>query len=116
MDTSRPTGANNLVYPNTSMPNVLARLQGGVYLKPGLSLAILANAPKRHWYQVVDFGMAGELDPQAFDLYLHDIVNFLGYVADPSVYERHRLGPYVVGYLLAMIALTYWWYTKQKKQ
>jgi len=114
-DTTRPTGANNLVYPNTSMPNVLARLQGDVYLKPGLSLTILANAPKRHWYQVVDFGQAGQLDPDAFDLYLHDIVSFLSYVADPSVYERHQLAPYVLGYLVLMMVLTYWWYRNQEK-
>ncbi len=114
-DRSRPTGANNLAYPNTSMPNVLEHLQGKVYLKPGLNLAVLAASEKKHWYQVVDFGKAGSMHPEEFDQYLHDIVTFLAYVADPSFEERTQLAPYVLGYLLFMVGLSYWWFLQQKQ-
>ena len=115
-DLSRPTGANNLVYPNTSMPNVLGHLQGKVYLKPGMDLAYLMMHPKKHWYQVVDFGPAGQMSHEEFDEYITDIVHFLSYVADPSIHERQQIGPYVVVYLIIAILLASYWFSLEKQQ
>jgi ubiquinol-cytochrome c reductase cytochrome c1 subunit len=37
----------------------------------------------------------------------HDIVSFLSWAADPHEQERHRLGYYVIGYLLILTLLLY---------
>ncbi len=37
----------------------------------------------------------------------HDIVSFLAWASDPHSAERHRLGYYVIGYLLILTALLY---------
>jgi ubiquinol-cytochrome c reductase cytochrome c1 subunit len=37
----------------------------------------------------------------------HDIVSFLSWAADPHRQERHRLGYYVIGYLLILTLLLY---------
>ena len=43
-----------------------------------------------------------ELEGQA-----HDVAAFLAWAADPSVDDRHRLAPYVLGYLAVMTLLLY---------
>lgn len=78
LDNSRPTGWNNHVFPSVAMPNVLAPY-GGEYLKDG------------KLYQ------KGTMTPEQYRTMVSDIVAFLRYASDPSVLERHDIGPYVVG-------------------
>lgn len=49
-----------------------------------------------------DAALRKELEGQA-----RDVAAFLSWAADPSVDERHRLAPYVLGYLLLMTVLLY---------
>lgn len=78
LDNSRPTGWNNHVFPSVAMPNVLAAY-GGQYLKDG------------------QLYRKGSMTPAQYKTMVVDIVAFLRYASDPSVLERHRIGPYVVG-------------------
>lgn len=78
LDNSRPTGWNNHVFPKVAMPNVLAAY-GGEYLKNG------------------KLYRKGSMTPQQYKAMVSDIVAFLRYASDPSVLERHEIGPYVVG-------------------
>lgn len=78
LDNSRPTGWNNHVFPKVAMPNVLAAY-GGQYLKNG------------------KLYKKGNMSPKQFHHMVSDIVAFLQYASDPSVLERHKIGPYVVG-------------------
>ena len=78
LDNSRPTGWNNHVFPDVAMPNVLAPY-GGQYMKDG------------KLYQ------KGTMTPEQYRTMVSDIVAFLRYASDPSVLERHDIGPYVVG-------------------
>jgi len=49
-----------------------------------------------------DPALRKEIEGQA-----HDVAAFLAWAADPSVDERHRLAPYVLGYLALMTLLLY---------
>lgn len=115
-DSSRPTGFNNLVYPNTNMPNPFVDMQGVNRLKPEYDIHTLHLLDKPHWYQVVDFGRAGSMTAQQFDLYVEDLVTFLTYVSDPSIAQRAALGPWVVGYLLLALACSMWVFMRMQKK
>lgn len=68
----------NHIYPATRMPDIL-----------GISGA-------------TDPAERAELQKKA-----HDIVSFLAWAADPHEEERHRLGYYVIGYLVILTLLLY---------
>ena len=94
VDEDRPLGANNGVYPNVGMPNVLLRLQGvqrydaetgQLFLEPG----------------------TGSLSAEEFDQVIYDLTNFLYYVGEPNRLERQRLGIYVLLFLVILGTFTY---------
>ena len=106
VDVARPTGFNNLVFPNTNMPNPFVDLQGKqVLIDPDFALSHLANK-KEYWYRIIKLKHSGQLSAAEFDAYVADIVAFLTYVSDPSVHKRHQLGPWVCGYLLVFAVVT----------
>lgn len=67
---------NNHVYPGTKMPDVMG-------------VSVTTNQEKR-----------AEIQARA-----RDIASFLAWAADPHEEERHKLGYYVIGYLLLLSAL-----------
>jgi ubiquinol-cytochrome c reductase cytochrome c1 subunit len=94
VDESRPLGANNGVYENVGMPNVLLHLQGvqrydeeteQLSLEPG----------------------TGSLSAEEFDQVIYDLSNFLYYVGEPNRLERQRLGIYVLLFLVILGTFTY---------
>ena len=94
VDEDRPLGANNGVYPNVGMPNVLLHLQGvqrydaetgQLFLEPG----------------------TGSLSAEEFDQVIYDLTNFLYYVGEPNRLERQRLGIYVLLFLVILGTFTY---------
>jgi cytochrome c1 len=76
---SSPDGVTgNHIYPATKMPDIL--------------------------------GISGVIEPAAreeLQKKAHDIVSFLAWAADPHEQERHRLGYYVIGYLVILTLLLY---------
>lgn len=55
-------------------------------------------------------GISGVTEPAAreeLQKKAHDIVSFLAWAADPHEQERHRLGYYVIGYLVLLTLLLY---------
>ncbi len=102
-DDSRPTGANNLVLPNTAMPDILWELQGirkPVYAKP--------TGPNQDaritGFEVVKPGLMSE---QQFDQVARDITNFLDYIGEPMREQREGLGIKVIAFLLVFLLITY---------
>lgn len=87
-DPQRPSGWNNHVFPNVAMPNILAPW-GGIYTKSGKLL------------------QAGRVSPAVYHQQVGDIVAFLRYASDPSVFKRRALGPYVLGVLIVLTLLAY---------
>ncbi len=87
-DPKRPSGWNNHVFPNVAMPYILAPW-GGIYTKNGKLL------------------VPGRESPAVFDRHVADVVAFLRYASDPSVFERRAIGRYVIGAFVLLSILAY---------
>ncbi len=101
VDETRPFGVNNKVFPNAGMPHVLMDLQGVQSCAPVSGEA----GEAAHCELVVDGG--GLYTVEEYDQATYDIANFLFYVGDPSRLERHRLGVYVLLFLVVLYVLTF---------
>ncbi len=87
-DPKRPSGWNNHIFPNVAMPDILAPW-GGTYTKNGKLL------------------QAGRESPALYHKQVAEIVAFLRYASDPSVFERRAIGRYVLGTLILLTILAY---------
>jgi len=91
IDPSRPWGVNNLVFPGVAMPDVLVELQGAQALtKDGLQLV-----------------QPGSMTPQEFDAAVVDLVNFLSYISEPAQTVRHKIGGWVLVFLVIFMVFSY---------
>jgi cytochrome c1 len=120
IDESRPFGVNNKVFENVGMPHVLLPLQGiqrnGCVQMP----VILPHGGEKRDPLVpgkaiteekcdqlyVEEG-TGSMSATEYDAAVYDLVNFLHYVAEPSRLERHRIGIYVLLFLILLGVFTY---------
>ena len=97
----RPTGANNVVLPNTSMPHVLWQLQG-------VQRAVFETDEHGvQEFERFETLRPGELDARAYDDVVRDIVNFLDYIGEPMKRERQQLGVRVIGFLLVFLLISF---------
>jgi ubiquinol-cytochrome c reductase cytochrome c1 subunit len=102
VDSARATGANNLAFPNSAMPDVVSPLEGlkvAVYRTveaPGPNGKMIPEQVFEHFKQIAP----GRMTPQQFDRFVHDTVNFLYYVGDPDRVERRATGVWVILFLL----------------
>jgi ubiquinol-cytochrome c reductase cytochrome c1 subunit len=94
VDPTRPTGWNNTLFPNVSMPNVLWELQG-------VQKAVYAPAKPGEEPQVerLETASPGKLTPAQYDDTVRDLAAFLQYVGEPAVLQRESMGVWVVLYL-----------------
>jgi ubiquinol-cytochrome c reductase cytochrome c1 subunit len=99
LDTTRPFGANNLLVPDVSMPNVLAPLEGTV-------IAVHQKTHEDHPLSLVLIEQ-GEMSPQQFNRTLQDLVTFLTYVAEPVQLIRYRMGLIVILFLFVFFMVAY---------
>jgi ubiquinol-cytochrome c reductase cytochrome c1 subunit len=102
-DPSRPFGVNNKVFANVGMPNVLIGLQGVQNADCGSA----EESVQEHCDQLVVQEGSGLLSAEDFDQAVYDIVNFLYYTGDPSRLERHRVGVFVLLFLVILYVFTY---------
>jgi ubiquinol-cytochrome c reductase cytochrome c1 subunit len=96
VDSDRPTGANNMAYPDSAMPDVVAPLEG-------LKIAVYKGQVFDHFKVIAP----GSMTPQQFDQFANDISNFLDYVGDPQQATRHAMGIWVVLFLLVFTWLAW---------
>ena len=102
LDSTRPAGWNNTVFPNVSMPNVLWELQGvqhAVYApaKPGEEPRI----------EKLDLAVKGKLSSAEYDETARDLTTFLQYVGEPAQLKRESMGLWVILYLAAFTFLAW---------
>lgn len=91
IDPARPWGVNNLIYPDVAMPHVLVELQGAqVLTKEGLKLA-----------------KPGSMTPKQYEEAVADLVNFLSYVSEPAQTMRHKIGAWVLVFLIIFAVFSY---------
>lgn len=96
VDSDRPTGANNMAYPDSAMPDVVASLEG-------LKIAVYKGQVFDHFKVIAP----GSMTPQQFDQFANDISNFLDYVGDPEQATRHATGIWVILFLLVFTWLAW---------
>ena len=95
-DPSRPTGWNNLVFPNVGMPHVLWQLQGErepqytTQEEHGHEAKVFAG-----WKQL----SPGAMTPLQYDQAVADLVGFMQWMGEPSQNSRVRVGVWVLLFL-----------------
>jgi ubiquinol-cytochrome c reductase cytochrome c1 subunit len=102
IDPTRPTGWNNTVFPNASMPNVLWELQGVQHArfaaaKPGEEARV----------EKLDLVSKGKFSAAQFDEAARDLTTFLQYVGEPAALKRESMGAWVILYLAAFTFLAW---------
>jgi len=93
-------GVNNLVYPGAAMPHVLWEQQG--WQEPVYE----GEGDEKHF---VEFRQVSEgtLTPEQYDGLITDITAFMSYMADPIKQTRHRIGMFVMLFLLILTVIAY---------
>jgi ubiquinol-cytochrome c reductase cytochrome c1 subunit len=102
-DPTRPSGWNNLVYPNVGMPHVLWQLQGEQVLTEGQvrDVGFMRTVPK------LALERPGTLSPVEYDRAVTDLVNYMTYMSEPARHARIRYGLFTLIGLSILIALSY---------
>ncbi len=103
-DDTKPTGWNNLAYPNIGMPNPLWELQGE--RKP------LFDVKQEHGHEVRAFKgweqtKPGILSPLQYEQTVGDLVSYLRWMGEPSQNNRVRVGVWVLLFLSVLIIFTW---------
>jgi len=80
-DPARPSGWNNVVFPNVAMHHVLWEFQGEQMLGEDHKLKLMKP---------------GTLTAEQYDSMVADLTGYLKYMSEPSAGERRRLGLYVL--------------------
>jgi len=117
-DPTRPLGANNKVFPNVGMPNVLVALQGKQVIgckqvqvvEDGKKLFDpLSGTPITHEAcdQLAIEPKTGKLSEEEFDEKIKNLVTFLAYSANPVKLQSQRIGTYVLLYLAFFFVFAY---------
>lgn len=106
-DDTRPTGWNNLVFPNVAMPHALWELQGERIVKP----QNLPNSgdPSKIEHRSVEFEQMtpGKLKPIEYDEAVADLVAFLNWMGEPVQNTRRRLGVWVLLFIGVFFVLAW---------
>jgi ubiquinol-cytochrome c reductase cytochrome c1 subunit len=102
-DPTRPSGWNNLVYPNVGMPHVLWELQGDQVITEGQVWAggFMKTVPQ------LSLQRQGFLSPVEYDRAVLDLVNYMTYMSEPARHARQTWGLFVLLGLAVLIALSY---------
>jgi ubiquinol-cytochrome c reductase cytochrome c1 subunit len=105
-DPSRPTGWNNVAYPNVGMPHVLYELQGVQKLeeeKAGAAGEGAAAGEAQHKLVLVK---PGSMTPIEYDRFTADLVNYLVYMGEPARGTRIQIGVVAILFLTLAFFLT----------
>ena len=98
-DDKRPTGWNNLAYPNVGMPHALWQLQGSQVMK--------TESQEHDGHKAQNTALVlerpGSLSAPEYDKLTRDLVNFLAYMAEPEKTKRSQIGIVVLLFLLLLL-------------
>ncbi len=103
-DAEKPTGWNNLAFPNVGMPHVLWELQG--------ERQPLFDTIKEHGHDVKVFKgwkqvSPGAMTPLEYDQAMGDLVGYLQWMAEPAQNHRVRIGVWVMLFLVVLFVLVW---------
>ena len=103
-DETRPTGWNNLAFPNIAMPHVLWELQG--------DRSAVFETKKEHGQDVhvfVSFEQIkpGTMTPAQYDDAMGDLVSYLQWMGEPVQNTRKHIGVWVLLFLAVLSFFTW---------
>ncbi|MEX2480119.1 MAG: cytochrome c1 [Gammaproteobacteria bacterium] len=105
VDDKRPTGVNNLYFPDTAMPHVLADLQG---LQRKVEHEDDGHGDDGHGggaaFEQVS---SGQMSADEYRQATRDLTAFLLYIGEPAKLVRYRIGFWVIAFLLVLLVATY---------
>lgn len=105
VDPSRPSGWNNLTFPNASMPHVLWELQG---VREAKFETHTDEAGEEHkefaGFETIE---EGQLNEQEYKDLVRDLVNFLDYSSEPAQLIRMSYAPWVLLFVALFTFLAY---------
>lgn len=106
-DDTRPTGWNNLVFPNVGMPHVLWELQGIRNVKYVEEKD--AHDPSKTTHKFAGFEQVkpGKMPAAEYDNAVADLVGYLEWMGEPVQNTRKRLGVWVLIYLGLFLVLAW---------
>ena len=106
-DDSRPTGWNNMVFPNVGMPHALWELQGTQVPKYVKEAGEGKEAKEEEKFDHFEIVQKGALSKTEYDEATADLVGYLQWMSEPTAQLRHMLGVWVVLFL-AFLAFLAW--------
>lgn len=104
-DPSRPYGVNNLVFKDVGMPDVLWALRG-------IQVPVHQEASEGHGaaatlVEQLELQTPGQRTPAEFRRDMRDLVNFLVFVGEPAQAKRHRVGLWVLAFIIVFFIVSY---------
>jgi ubiquinol-cytochrome c reductase cytochrome c1 subunit len=98
-DEKRPTGWNNVAFPNVGMPHALWQLQG---------IQAMKTESEEHEGQKLEhrklvLERPGSLSTIEYDNLTRDLVNYLAYMGEPEKTKRSQIGIVVLFFLLFLL-------------
>ncbi|HEX4842584.1 MAG TPA: cytochrome c1 [Limnobacter sp.] len=95
-DHSKPTGWNNMAFPNVGMPHVLWELQGEQ--TPKFEEVADPHNPGKTIKNFVGFELTkpGQMTPTEYDRAMAELTSYLVYMAEPVREDRFKLGVIVL--------------------
>ncbi|WP_395702519.1 cytochrome c1 [Aquabacterium sp.] len=106
-DEARPTGWNNVIFPNVGMPHVLWQLQGeqrAVFVEEKD-----AHDPSKttHVFKGFELTQPGTQTRAEYDSTVADLVAYLQWMGEPAQTQRVRLGVWVLLFLAAFTVIAW---------
>jgi ubiquinol-cytochrome c reductase cytochrome c1 subunit len=98
-DDTRPTGWNNLAFPNVGMPHALWELQGQRVAKFQEQTDPHDHSKKVHVFAGFEQVQPGKLSALEYDNAVADLVAYLQWMGEPQQEHRVRLGVWVLLFL-----------------
>ncbi|WP_101048947.1 cytochrome c1 [Macromonas nakdongensis] len=103
-DETKPTGWNNLAFPNIGMPHPLWELQGE--RKPVMA-TVDSHGHEVHVLSGWEQTKAGKLSQAEYDRNVAELVAFMQWMAEPAHNDRVRLGVWVLIFLGTFILVAW---------
>jgi len=97
-DDTRPTGWNNMVFENVSMPHVLWQLQGERTAQFE-DVTDPETGEKSHRFVAFQQVKPGTMSPVDYDAAVGDLVAYLSWMSEPTQQTRRQLGVWVLLFL-----------------
>jgi ubiquinol-cytochrome c reductase cytochrome c1 subunit len=106
-DDSRPTGWNNMVFPNVGMPHALWELQGVRGAKFEEVKDAHDASKTEHKFAGFETLTPGKMTAVEYDNAIGDLVAYLQWMGEPAQNDRKRLGVMVVLFMFCLSILAW---------